>query len=201
MKTVNILIAGVGGQGSLLASRLLGWLFMRHDYEVKVSEVHGMSQRGGSVITTVKAGSRVNSPLIVPGECDLLIALEQLEAKRWIHYLKPTGQPLPAGRLVASTQRIAPMPVITGAAAYPDICDGLPGVWIDALGLAEQAGSAKCANLVLLGAAAHYLDFSTLEWNQAIAECVPSKAVAMNIKAFELGVRERAGGMVREIVV
>lgn len=195
MKNVNILIAGVGGQGSLLASRLLGWLFMRHDYEVKVNEVHGMSQRGGSVVTTVRAGVRVDSPLVVPGECDLLIAMEQLEAKRWAHCLAPEGH------LVASTQKIAPMPVITGATTYPEIRETLPGLWIDALGCAERAGSAKCANLALLGAASRYLDFSTLEWTQAIAECVPAKVVAMNMKAFEYGARERASGMAREIVL
>jgi indolepyruvate ferredoxin oxidoreductase beta subunit len=179
MKTHNILIAGVGGQGSLLASKLLGRLFLSHGYDVKVNEVHGMSQRGGSVITTVRAGKRVDTPLVTPGECDLLIALERLEALRWVSQLAPEG------KLVASAQRIPPMPVITGAAAYPE--DKPQALWVDALALAEQAGSVKCANIALLGAASRFLEFSPLEWTQAISECVPAKAVAINIKAFELG--------------
>ena len=191
MKAHNILIAGVGGQGSLLASKLLGRLFLSQGYDVKVNEVHGMSQRGGSVITTVRAGKRVDTPLVTPGECDLLIALERLEALRWISHLAP------GGRLVASAQRIPPMPVITGAAAYPEdkpqAAVAPEALWVDALALAEQAGSVKCANIALLGAAARFLDFSTPEWTQAISECVPAKAAAMNIKAFELG--QQAGGL------
>ena len=186
MKVENILIVGVGGQGSLLASKLLGRLFMMHDYDVKVNEVHGMSQRGGSVVTTVKGGKRVDSPLVVPGECDLLIALEQLEAYRWAHYLRPEGT------LVASSQQIYPMPVIMGREAYPEdipaaLPDALKSYWVDALTLAQQAGSARCANVVMLGAASRFMDFSSLEWTQALAESLPQKVAGMNMTAFELG--------------
>ncbi|MCL2031362.1 MAG: indolepyruvate oxidoreductase subunit beta [Oscillospiraceae bacterium] len=187
MKSCNILIAGVGGQGSLLASKLLGRLFLSRGYDVKVNEVHGMSQRGGSVITTVRAGKRVDSPLVAEGECDLLLALERLEALRWVSCLAPEG------KLVASLQRIPPMPVITGAADYPE--QRPPGLWVDALALAERAGSPQCANVALLGAASRFLEFEPEEWARAIAECVPAKAVEMNIRAFELG---RAEGRERE---
>lgn len=179
MKPYNILIAGVGGQGSLLASKLLGRLFLSHGYDVKVNEVHGMSQRGGSVITTVRAGERVDSPLVAVGECGLLIALERLEALRWASYLAPDGN------LVASEQRIAPMPVITGAVPYPAAKPD--ALWVDAAALARQAGDIRCANVVLLGAAARYLPFSPPEWAEAIAGSVPEKVLAMNEKAFELG--------------
>ena len=114
MKTKNIMIVGVGGQGSLLASKLLGHLLMEQGYDVKVSEVHGMSQRGGSVVTYVRYGDRVNSPVIDKGEADYIVSFELLEAARWLSYLKPDGQ------IVTSTQQIDPMPVITGAAQYPE---------------------------------------------------------------------------------
>ena len=110
----NIMIVGVGGQGSLLASKLLGHLLMEQGYDVKVSEVHGMSQRGGSVVTYVRYGDRVNSPVIDKGEADYIVSFELLEAARWLSYLKPDGQ------IVTSTQQIDPMPVITGAAQYPE---------------------------------------------------------------------------------
>ena len=110
----NIMIVGVGGQGSLLASRLLGNVFMQKGFDVKVSEVHGMSQRGGSVVTYVKAGDQVFSPTIEPGEADAIISFEQLEGARWISYLKKDGT------LIVNTQKIDPMPVITGAASYPE---------------------------------------------------------------------------------
>ncbi|MDR1736940.1 MAG: indolepyruvate oxidoreductase subunit beta [Oscillospiraceae bacterium] len=181
MKTYNILIAGVGGQGSLLASKLLGQLFIRRGFDVKVNEVHGMSQRGGSVITTVRAARRVDSPLIADGECGLLIALEQLEALRWVHTLAPDG------KLVASTQKIAPMPVITGAVQYPSVAETLPGLWVDALQLALDAGSPRAANVVMLGAAARFLEFDDNEWIQAIAESLPPKAAEINIAAFLSG--------------
>ena len=114
METKNIMIVGVGGQGSLLASKLLGHLLMEQGYDVKVSEVHGMSQRGGSVVTYVRYGDEVDSPVIDRGEADYIVSFELLEAARWLSYLKPDGQ------IVTSTQQIEPMPVITGAAVYPD---------------------------------------------------------------------------------
>jgi indolepyruvate ferredoxin oxidoreductase beta subunit len=180
MKDINILIAGVGGQGALLASKLLGALFLMYDMDVKVNEVHGMSQRGGSVITTVRAGAKVHSPLIVPGECDILIAMEQLEALRWSHYLSKTG------KLVASTLRILPANVDENT--YPkNIPEQLPGLWVDAQAIAKQAGNIRSANTALLGAASRYMDFSMLQWSQVISETLPQKAVSVNVNAFELG--------------
>jgi indolepyruvate ferredoxin oxidoreductase beta subunit len=175
----NILIAGVGGQGSLLASKVLGYLFLSAGCDVKVSEVHGMSQRGGSVVTTIRAGERVYSPLIPPGQADLLIALEQLEALRLFHMLKPEG------KLAASEQAILPMTVLTGAAAYPE--ERPPGLWLPALELACKAGSAKAANIVLLGAAARFLPFAREAWREAIRACLPAKLHDVNITAFEEG--------------
>ena len=113
-ETVNIMIVGVGGQGSLLASKLLGHLLLKEGYDVKVSEVHGMSQRGGSVVTYVRFGEKVYSPIIDKGQADFIVSFEKLEAARYLEYLKPDG------RIVVNTQEIDPMPVITGAMAYPD---------------------------------------------------------------------------------
>ncbi len=179
---VNIIIAGVGGQGSLLASKILGHLYISKGYDVKVNEVHGMSQRGGSVVTMVRAGTRVDSPLVAAGEADLLIALEQLEAFRSYHMLSKTGN------LVASEQRILPMPVISGAAKYPDnIHESCQGLWVDALQLAIAAGNVKAANVVMLGASARFLEFSFEEWKAALHELIPQKLMGINEKAFNLG--------------
>lgn len=191
MVTKNIMIVGVGGQGSLLASKLLGHLLMGRGYDVKVSEVHGMSQRGGSVVTFVRYGEKVYSPVIDRGEADAIVSFELLEAARWLSYLKPEG------RVVTNTQRIDPMPVITGAAEYPaGLVEKLEsaGVKVDALdclGLAEEAGSAKAVNLVLLGRLSHYFDFPIEAWQEAIEACVPAKFLELNRRAFELG-RETA---------
>ena len=130
MNTVSMMIVGVGGQGSLLASKLLGNLLVEEGYDVKVSEVHGMSQRGGSVVTYVRYGERVYSPVVDDGEADYIISFEKLEAARWAHRLKPDG------KIIVNTQQIDPMPVITGAAAYPeDILDTLKqqNVFVDAI--------------------------------------------------------------------
>ena len=187
MDTKNIMIVGVGGQGSLLASKLLGHLLMGRGYDVKVSEVHGMSQRGGSVVTFVRYGEKVYSPVIDRGEADAIVSFEMLEAARWLSYLKPEG------RVVTNTQRIDPMPVITGAAEYPEgLVEKLEsaGVKVDALdclGLAEEAGSAKAVNLVLLGRLSHYFDFPIEAWQEAIEACVPAKFLELNRRAFELG--------------
>ena len=151
METKNIMIVGVGGQGSLLASKLLGKLFLSRGYDVKVSEVHGMSQRGGSVVTYVRYGDKVYSPIIDKGQADFILSFELLEAARWTEYLKP------GGRIVTNTQQINPMPVITGAAQYPaGLVEkmqqaGMDVDAFDALSLAEQAGSAKAVNIVLMG--------------------------------------------------
>lgn len=185
--TKNIMIVGVGGQGSLLASKLLGHLLLTQGYDVKVSEVHGMSQRGGSVVTYVRFGEKVYSPIIDKGEADFIVSFEKLEAARWVEYLKE------GGRIVVNTQQIDPMPVITGNAQYPEnLIEKMEalGVQVDAmdcLSLAEQAGSAKAVNIVLMGRLSRYFDIPEETWKQAIRDCVPEKFVELNLKAFELG--------------
>ncbi len=187
METKNIMIVGVGGQGSLLASKFMGRLLMAQGYDVKVSEVHGMSQRGGSVVTYVRYGDRVASPVIDRGEADFIVSFELLEAARWISFLKPGGQ------IVTSTQQIDPMPVITGAMAYPDnLVDKMKaaGVKVDALdclALAKQAGSSKAVNIVLMGRLSHYFDLPEDAWMQAMEAIVPAKFLELNKKAFALG--------------
>lgn len=185
--TNNVMIVGVGGQGSLLASKLLGHLLLTEGYDVKVSEVHGMSQRGGSVVTYVRFGEKVYSPIIDKGEADFIVSFEKLEAARYVEYLKPTG------RIVVNTQEIDPMPVITGAVSYPaELVEKMQakGIAVDAmdcLSLAEQAGSSKAVNLVLMGRLSRYFDIPEEKWIKAIEECVPAKFVEMNKKAFALG--------------
>lgn len=187
METRSIMIVGVGGQGSLLASRLLGNVLLAKGYDVKVSEVHGMSQRGGSVVTYVKYGDEVHSPVIEKGEADVIISFELLEAARWVPYLKN------GGKLITSTQQLDPMPVITGAAEYPaDIVAKLKNMGItvtavNALALAEQAGNAKASNVVLMGVVASQTDFDDKLWQNAIEQCVPAKFLELNKTAFELG--------------
>ncbi len=190
--TKNIMIVGVGGQGSLLASKLLGHLLLSEGYDVKVSEVHGMSQRGGSVVTYVRFGEKVYSPVIDKGQADVIVSFEKLEAARYVEYLKEDG------RIVVNTQEIDPMPVITGAAPYPDqLIEKMRALQIrvdamDALALAEEAGSAKAVNLVLMGRLSGYFDIPLEKWQKAIDECVPEKFAALNQKAFLLGRGEKA---------
>lgn len=187
METKSIMIVGVGGQGSLLASRLLGNVLLAQGFDVKVSEVHGMSQRGGSVVTYVKYGDKVYSPVIEQGEADAVISFEQLEAARWLPYLKK------GGHLITSTQKIDPMPVITGAMEYPEdiikkISDlGVDITAVDALKLAEEAGNSKASNVVLMGVVSTKMDFDDKLWQNAIEQCVPEKFLELNKKAFELG--------------
>ena len=187
METKNIMIVGVGGQGSLLASKLLGRLLLDKGYDVKVSEVHGMSQRGGSVVTYVRFGDRVCSPVIDKGEADFILSFELLEAARWMEFLRP------GGRIITNTQQINPMPVITGAAEYPAQLEqrmaaaGVDLDAMDALTLAEQAGSSKAVNLVLLGRLSRYFDWPEDTWQQAITASVPEKFLELNRRAFHLG--------------
>jgi indolepyruvate ferredoxin oxidoreductase beta subunit len=187
MKTTNVLIAGVGGQGSLLASRVLGRLFLNGGFDVKVSEVHGMSQRGGSVVTYVRCGDKVYSPIIDQGQADFIVSFELLEAARWLEYLAPGGQ------VVANTQQIDPMPVITGAAVYPEnISEKMQAAGVrvdafDALTLAEEAGSGKAVNIVLMGRLSRYFDFPASAWETALRETVPSRFLELNLRAFALG--------------
>ena len=188
MKTRSIMIVGVGGQGSLLASRIIGNVLLSQGFDVKVSEVHGMSQRGGSVVTYVKYGSEVCSPVVEKGEADIIISFEQLEAARYVSYLKKDGT------IITNTQKISPMPVITGAAEYPDgIIDkikamGINIIAVDALSAAEKAGSARAVNVVLMGVLSKVLPGIELDaWKKAVEKCVPAKVIEINEKAFDLG--------------
>lgn len=186
-QTTSIMIVGVGGQGTLLASRVLGNLMLAQGYDVKVSEVHGMSQRGGSVVTYVRYGDVVHSPIVTEGEADVIIAFEELEAYRWMPYLKKDGT------LVVNKQNIMPMPVITGAASYPtDIIAEISKKYkntiaVDALALALECGNAKATNIVLLGVLAANMDIEKKLWLDAIRATVPSKFLELNITAFEAG--------------
>ena len=187
METKNVMIVGVGGQGSLLASKLLGRLLLSKGYDIKVSEVHGMSQRGGSVVTYVRYGEKVYSPIIDQGEADFIVSFELLEAARWTEYLKP------GGKIIVNTQQINPMPVIIGAAQYPENLvekmqsAGITVDALDALSLAEQAGSAKAVNIVLMGHLSRNFDFTEEEWMDALEKSVAPKFLEMNKKAFQLG--------------
>ena len=188
---MNVMIVGVGGQGTLLASRLLGAVFLKEGFDVKVSEVHGMSQRGGSVVTYVKAGEKVASPIIERGEADIILAFEQLEAARWLPYLKK------GGRIIANTQKTDPMPVVIGAAQYPEgvleatTAAGAELTAVDALSLAVEAGSPKAVNVVLMGVMARFLGVEYDVVKQAVADTVPEKFREMNLKALQLGFEAR----------
>ena len=186
-KITNIMIVGVGGQGTLLASKTLGKLLVAEGYDVKVSEVHGMSQRGGSVVTYVRFGEKVYAPIIDKGEADFIVSFEKLEAARWLEYLKPGGQ------LITNLQETDPMPVITGAMKYPEhLIEKMEALGIridaiDALALAEEAGTSKAVNQVLIGRQSKYFDNSEEPWMAAIESCVPAKFLELNKKAFALG--------------
>ena len=187
METKNIMIVGVGGQGSLLASKLLGRILLGKGYDVKVSEVHGMSQRGGSVVTYVRFGEKVYSPVIDKGEADYIVSFELLEAARWSEYLRADG------KIITNAQQINPMPVITGAAQYPEElakkmqAKGITVDQIDALALAEQAGSSKAVNIVLMGHLSRNFDLTEEEWLTALEQSVAPKFLEMNKKAFAMG--------------
>lgn len=186
-ETKGIMIVGVGGQGTLLASRILGRVLLSSGYDVKMSEVHGMSQRGGSVVTYVRYGDKVYSPIIDLGEADYILAFERLEAARWAPYLKQ------GGTLILNDRAVAPMPVITGAMKYPDaIVEKLKGKGVkliasDALSMAQEAGNAKSVNVVLIGILSIFMDFDEQVWQEAIAACVKPKFLDVNKKAFAVG--------------
>ena len=187
MQALNIMIVGVGGQGSLLASKLLGKLLVNEGLDVKVSEVHGMSQRGGSVVTYVRAADKVYSPIIDKGEADFIVSFEKLEAARYASFLKK------GGKIIVNSQEIDPMPVITGAAEYPkDALDklseqGIDVDCIDALSPALKAGSSKAVNIVLMGRLSKYLEIGEDKWLCAIEQSVKPKFVDLNKEAFKLG--------------
>ena len=183
---MNIMIVGVGGQGTLLASRILGNVVVNEGYDVKLSEVHGMSQRGGSVVTYVKYADKVYSPIIDFGEADIILAFELLEAYRALPYLKK------GGKIIVNNQKTDPMPVITGNASYPEnIPEKLEKecnlILVDALKIAEAAGNIKAVNVALIGVLAKASDIEKEKWIKAINETVPAKFLEVNLKAFEMG--------------
>ncbi len=183
---MNILIAGVGGQGTILAGKVISRLALDAGYEVKVAEIHGMSQRGGSVVTQVRFDKEVFAPLIGQGQADLLLAFEMLEGLRLIDQLKPEG------RAVVNTRQIMPMPVLAGVAEYPTDIEAKikakrEALFMDAYQLALEAGSDKAVNIVLLGKLSQTMDFSEEAWLNAIAATVKPQFVELNHKAFLLG--------------
>ena len=184
--TKKIMIVGVGGQGTLLASRILGNTVINEGYDVKLSEVHGMSQRGGSVVTYVKYGEKVYSPIIGKGEADIILAFELLEAYRALPYLKK------GGKIIVNNQKMNPMPVITGAAEYPQeiekkIAAEANLISVDALSLAKEAGNIKAVNVVLIGLLAKSSEIAKEAWLETLKTTVPPKFLDVNLKAFELG--------------
>ncbi len=186
MDTRSIMIVGVGGQGTLLTSRILGNLAILGGYDVKVSEVHGMAQRGGSVVTFVRYGKEVAEPIVEEGQADVIIAFERLEALRYAHFLKKDGA------LVINDWRIDPMPVVTGAAKYPEgIIETLKQAHkvytVDATEESKKLGNPKVFNLIVLGIAAQHMDFSKEQWYEVIEKTVPPKTIEINKKAFDVG--------------
>ena len=186
METKNVMIVGVGGQGTLLTSRVLGGLAVRRGFDVKLSEVHGMAQRGGSVVTFVRYGESVAAPVIEPGQADVLIAFERLEALRYAHFLKKDGV------AIINDHRMDPVTVMTGAFEYPeniieDLSVRYKTVSANATAFAAQMGAPKAFNIVVLGLVARHLDFSYDDWLSVIETVVPPKTVEMNKKAFEAG--------------
>ncbi|HHY60622.1 MAG TPA: indolepyruvate oxidoreductase subunit beta [Clostridia bacterium] len=185
-KVTNILLVGVGGQGTVLASKILGQVAVSLGQEVKVAEIHGMSQRGGSVVTQVRFGEKVYAPTIPKGQADVILAFEKMEALRWLPYLRK------GGHIIVNDQEIDPMPVIVGSVAYPEkIIEQLEAAAqvtvVPALRLAEEAGNGKAVNVVLLGVLAQRLGIDAATWRRVLAEVVPPKTLAVNQKAFELG--------------
>lgn len=182
----NIMIVGVGGQGTLLASKLVGEVAVKNGFDTKVSEVHGMSQRGGSVVTYVRYGSEVYSPIIDLGEADIVLSFELLEAARYVSNLKKDGV------MIVADQKIDPMPVITGAAKYPENLEesirnaGVNLICFDALSIAEKCGNAKSVNVVLIAQLARKLSFKKEDWIEAIKNNVPAKFLDINLNAFEM---------------
>ncbi len=185
--TKSIMIVGVGGQGTLLASRIIGSALISQGFDVKMSEVHGMAQRGGSVVTYVKYGSKVFSPIIEKAGADVILAFEELEAARWISYLKPSGT------IISNMQKVNPMPVIIGAAEYPqkltEKIDNMVenSISLDALTLAKKAGTYKAVNVVLIGVMAAVMKEDKKLWLEALENTVPARFLEMNKMAFELG--------------
>ncbi len=183
----SVMIVGVGGQGSLLASRILGNVLLSQGFDVKMSEVHGMAQRGGSVVTYVKYGKKVYSPTVETGQADIIISFELLEGARYLSYLKK------GGKVIINNQEIEPMPVITGAMEYPKEIPakmkelGIDCSIVNALEVAKQVGSSKAVNVVLMGALSNTMEFDEQVWLDAVKQSVPEKFLEMNLKAFTMG--------------
>lgn len=183
----NILIVGVGGQGTLLASRVLGNYAIGRGLDCKLSEVHGMSQRGGSVVTHVRIGEKIFSPIIREGYADIIIAFEKLEGLRWRHYLKD------GGILVINDQEIMPMPVIVGAMPYPTEvfeqirAEGINLLVINAAEVAKECGNIKVANTIMIGALAKNIGFEKADIIDAVTNTVPAKLLDVNLLAIEKG--------------
>lgn len=188
--TKSILLVGVGGQGTILASKILSEGLVRKGYDVKMSEIHGMSQRGGSVTTHVRFGTKVASPVVPEGEADVLVAFEKVEAVRWLKYLKK------GGRLVVNNFEIYSLPVLTGAAKYPDevvekLGKEVPGLKIFNAGkIAEALGNIKAQNVVLLGALVKAMELEDIDWDSVLKELVPPKLLDLNLKAFKAGLEQ-----------
>ena len=185
-ETKNIMIVGVGGQGTLLTSRILGGITVENGYDVKLSEVHGMAQRGGSVVTYVRYGEKVTEPIVEEGQADVLIAFEKLEALRYAHFLKKDGV------IIVNDQKIDPMPVVTGVAKYPEgIIEHLSEKYkvtsVDAQKEALELGNSRVFNVIILGVAASKMDFEKEQWIEVIKKKVPPKTIDINVKAFERG--------------
>jgi len=187
MQVTNVIISGVGGQGTILASKVLAEVALRAGEDVKQSEVHGMSQRGGNVVSMVRFGDKVHSPLITKGEADILLAFEEMEGLRYAGWLRP------GGRALISRQRIHPSTVNAGLAKYPSDIDAkilsvCPGaIWVDAFDIAQNLGNVRVANVVLLGALSASLEFPPEAWDQALRASVPAKALELNLEAYRLG--------------
>ncbi len=188
-KTQNILIVGVGGQGTLLTSRIIANVLVQLGHDVKVSEVHGMAQRGGSVVTQVRFGEKVHSPIIKKGEADVLLAFEKLEAARWLDYLKADG------KVIINDERVDPLPVMSGNLKYPlEIHERIKSLVADttiinATEIGVQCGNPRAANVVLVGILTAILDLPRELVKDAIEKMVPAKALTVNIDAFNEGLK------------
>ena len=185
-ETKNIMIVGVGGQGTLLTSRILGGITVENGYDVKLSEVHGMAQRGGSVVTYVRYGEKVTEPIVEEGQADVLIAFEKLEALRYAHFLKKDGV------IIVNDQKIDPMSVVTGVAKYPEgiieyLSEKYKVISVDAQKEALELGNSRVFNVIILGVAASKMDFEKEQWIEVIKKKVPQKTIDINVKAFERG--------------
>ncbi len=182
-KIMNIMVVGVGGQGTLLTSRIIGKTALQAGFDVKLSEVHGMAQRGGSVVTFVRYGKEVFEPVVEEGTADILIAFERLEAQRYAHFLKKDG------KIIVNDCRIDPMTVVIGASSYPEnIIENLKKEHevfvIDGVKIANELGNSKVLNSVVLGLAAKHIGFTKEEWIDIISKTVPQKTIEINEKAF-----------------